>query len=102
MPNHWSYAITRIMAAAGGQGMFLVSFTLVVEYSGVRETVPFLSWVTWSSFLANLINVPFSLGESLPPLFALALPDWKEYQAAISSVILLSSVVWFFLPESPR
>ena len=41
-----------------------------------------------SALLANVINVPFSLGEALPPLFAIGLTDWVEYQAAISSVIL--------------
>ena len=102
MPNHWSYALTRILAAAGGQGTFMVAFTLTLEYSGVKERVPLIPWVTWSTLLANLINVPFSLGESLPPLFALALPDWREYQAAISSVMLISALAWLFLPESPR
>ena len=102
MPNHWSYAITRILAAGGTQGVCVVCFTLVVEYSGTRERVPLLPWVTWNTLLANLINVPFSLGESLPPVFALALPDWVEYQAAISSVILLSALAWLLLPESPR
>lgn len=102
MPNHWSYALSRILGAAGGQGMFMVTFTLVMEFSGVKERVPLLPWVTWNTLLANLINVPFSLGESLPPLFALALPDWVEYQAAISSVILIAALAWLLLPESPR
>ena len=88
MPNHWSYALTRILAAAGGQGMVMVTFTMVMEMSGVKEKVPGLSWVTWSTFLANIINVPFSIGESIPSLIAMALPEWKAYQAAVSSIIL--------------
>ena len=88
MPNHWSYALTRILAAAGGQGMFLASFTMVMEMSGVKEKVPGLSWVTWSTFLANVCNLPFSIGESIPPLIAMALPDWKTYQITLSSIIL--------------
>ena len=102
MPNHWSYGLTRILAAAGGQGMCIVPFTMVLEMVGVNKKVPGLSWVTWSTFLVNIINVAFSFGESLPPMFALALPHWKTYQAAVSSVILVFSLVWFFLPESPR
>ena len=68
--------------------MFMVTFTMVMEMSGVKEKVPGLSWVTWSTFLANIINVPFSIGESIPPLIAMALPEWKAYQAAVSSIIL--------------
>ena len=68
--------------------MMIIAFTLTMEYSGARERIPLLPWVTWSAFLANIINVPFSLGEALPPLFAIGLTDWVEYQAAISSVIL--------------
>ena len=68
--------------------MMIISSTLTMEYSGVRERVPLLPWVTWSALLANIVNVPFSLGEALPPLFAIGLTDWVEYQAAISSVIL--------------
>ena len=68
--------------------MMIISSTLTMEYSGVRERVPLLLWVTWSALLANIVNVPFSLGEALPPLFAIGLTDWVEYQAAISSVIL--------------
>ena len=83
-----SYAITRIVTAAGGQGMMIIPFTLIMEYSGVRERVPLLPWVTWSALLANIINVPFALGEALPPLVAMVLTDWVEYQAAISSLIL--------------
>ena len=88
MPNHWSYALTRMLGAAGGQGMFITAFAMVIELSGVKETVPGLSWVTWSTFLANVCNLPFSIGESIPPLIAMALPDWKPYQATLSSIIL--------------
>ena len=68
--------------------MMIVYFTMTIEFSGAKERIPWLPWVTWSAFLANVINVPFSLGEALPPLFAIGLTDWVEYQAAISSVIL--------------
>ena len=82
---HWSYALNRILAAAGGQGMVMVTFTMVMEMSGVKEKVPGLSACT---FLANIINVPFSVGESIPSLIAMALPEWKAYQAAVSVIIL--------------
>ena len=102
MPNHWSYAIPRILASAGGEGAFVLAFTMSLEYSGVRERVPCFPWVTWSTMLSNIIGLPFALGESLPPLFAMGLKDWKTFQAAVSSLIAFSCIVWFFLPESPR
>ena len=102
MPNHWSYAIPRVLASAGGEGAFVLAFTMSLEYSGVRERVPCAPWVTWSTMLSNIIGIPFAMGESLPPLFAMGLKDWKTFQAAVSSLIAITCLVWFFLPESPR
>ena len=103
MPNQWSYALTRILAAVGGQGVFLAIFTLALEYSGVRETVPFFPWVTWSTCLANVVSVPFALGETIPALLVAAgINHWKTFQAVMSSLIAATGLVYFFLPESPR
>ena len=103
MPNQWSYALTRILAAAGGQGVFLAIFTLALEYSGVRQTVPFLPWVTWSTCLANVVSVPFALGETIPALLVAAgIKNWKTFQAVMSSIIGVTGLVYFFVPESPR
>lgn len=44
MPNHWSYAIPRVLASAGGEGAFVLAFTMSLEYSGVRERVPCAPW----------------------------------------------------------
>ena len=102
MPNQWSYSLTRIVAAAGGEGIFLIVFTLALEYSGVRETVPFFSWVTWSTMLANVVVIPFALGEIIPALLAMGLKDWRTFQAAVSGIIASTGLVYFFIPESPR
>ena len=102
MPNHWAYAMPRVLASAGAEGAFVLAFTMSMEFSGVKESVPVFSWVTWSTMLANIISIPLAVGEALPPLFAMFLKDWKTYQAALSAVISLTAVVWFFLPESPR
>ena len=102
MPNHWSYAIPRILASAGGEGTFVLAFTMSLEYAGVKESIPVFSWVTWSTLLANVIGIPFAIGEAIPSAFALGLKDWKTFQAAVSSLIAITAVVWFFLPESPR
>ena len=102
MPNHWSYAIPRILASAGAEGAFVLAFTMSMEFSGVKESVPVFTWVTWSTMLANIISIPLAIGESLPPLFAMGLKDWRVYQGALSAVIAVTGIVWFFVPESPR
>ena len=103
MPNQWSYALTRILAAVGAQGIFLAIFTLALEYSGVRQTLPCFSWVTWSTCLANIVSVPFALGEIIPALLVAAgINHWKTFQAVMSALIGLTGLVYFGLPESPR
>ena len=68
MPNHWSYTIPRILASAGGVGSYILAFTMTLEMIGVRETVPFLPWVTVSTFLANFAAIPTAIGEVVPSL----------------------------------
>jgi len=102
MPNHWSYAITRVLASAGGEGAFVLAFTMSLEYAGVAEKVPCVPWVTFSTLLANLISIPFALGEMLPVLFAMGLKNWKNFQYAVSGTMFAAAFVWFLLPESPR
>ena len=88
MPNHWTYALTRILAAAGCMGMYMATFTLISEMGGAKEKVPGLSWITWNSFLVNFMNIPHAIGEAVPPLIAMAFPDWRYYQAVVASLIL--------------
>ena len=102
MPNHWSYAIMRIVSSAGGEGIFIIAFTMALEFSGVKETVPGFPWVTWSTLLANSVGIPFALGEAIPALFAMGLKEWREFQATVSAVIAITAIVWFLLPETPR
>jgi len=102
MPNHWAYAIPRMFGSAGEEGVFLLSFTMSLEYSGVSEHLPGLPWVTYSTVLANFISIPFAVGEALPVFYAIGLKDWKTFQAAVSATMALACAVWFLLPESPR
>ena len=102
MPNHWTYALSRLVASAGEEGTFLLVFTMSLEYSGVKERVPWVPWATWTTLLATFIGIPFALGESLPPLLSVLLTDWRTFRAAVSSLIAITCIVWFFLPESPR
>ena len=49
-------SICRVLGGAGGEGAFVLAFTMSLEYSGVAERVPGLPWVTYSTFLANMIS----------------------------------------------
>jgi len=102
MQNHWMYGLARILAGAGGEGAFVLAFTMSLEYSGVVESVPCLPWVTWSTLLANFIGIPFAIGETVPVFLAMGLKEWRTFQAAGSAIIALACLVWFVLPESPR
>jgi len=102
MPNHWSYAIARILSGAGGEGAFLMAFTMSMEYSGVAERVPGTPWVTYSTLLANLISIPFAAGEALPVLIAMGIKQWKTFQMVVAAVMGSAAIVWILLPESPR
>ena len=64
----WSYGLTRVLASAGGIGASITAFTMTLEMIGVRETVPFLPWVTVSTFLANFAAIPTAIGEVVPSL----------------------------------
>ena len=98
----WSYGLTRLVSAGGSQGVCVVAMTMVMEYSGVRERVPLVPWVTWSTLLTSYSAIPFALGEAVPPLLATGLKDWRIFQAVISLLIAVTALVWPLLPESPR
>ena len=49
----------------------MVAFTMSLEYVGVNEKIPCLPWVTWSTMLANVLGVPFAIGETVPVYIAL-------------------------------
>jgi len=102
MPNQWSYAIPRMFGSAGEEGVFMLAFTMSLEYCGVIEHIPGFAWVTYSTVLANFISIPFAIGEALPVFYAMGLKDWKVFQAAVPATMALACIVWFLLPESPR
>merc|ERR1712088_32667 len=100
--NKWGYAILRVLGGAGGEGAFVLAFTMSLEYSGVAERVPGLPWVTYSTFLANMISIPFAMGEMLPTLIGGFVKDWSMFQLIVSIFMLATCFSWFLLPESPR
>ena len=71
--NQWGYGFPRMFGSAGEEGVFVLSFTMSLEYSGVREHIPGFPWVTYSTVLASFISIPFAVGESIPVLYAMGL-----------------------------
>lgn len=102
MPNYWAYALSKILAGAGGEGTFLLAFTMSMEYVGVQEKLPGLPWVCFNTFLANMISIPFAGGEALTVAYALGITDWTMFQLVLSLTSLAAALVWLLLPESPR
>jgi len=80
----------------------VLAFTMSLEYSGVAERVPGLPWVTYSTFLANMISIPFAMGEMLPTVIGFLVTDWSMFQMVVSLFMLATCFSWFLLPESPR
>lgn len=97
------YAVTRIIAGAGGIGCFLMAFTLIVEILGKKSSIKFFPWhVTWFTFFGNIIAVPYALGEAANAFIAHLQPDWDIFQFIVSFVCGFGIIVYFLIPESPR
>jgi len=100
--NQWGYGFPRMFGSAGEEGVFVLAFTMSLEYSGVREHIPGFYWVSYSTVLANGISIPFAIGEAIPVFYAMGLKKWKVFQAAVSGSMAFAFIAWFLLPESPR
>jgi len=100
--NQWGYSFPRMFGSAGEEGVFVLAFTMSLEYSGVREHIPGFYWVSYSTVLANGISIPFAVGEAIPVFYAMGLKKWKVFQAAVSASMAFALISWFLLPESPR
>ena len=102
MPNYWSYAIFRILVGAGSEGCYIVAFTMSMEIVGIRERVPGLKWVSYSTFQGNMIMIPFALGEVMVSLAAMMITTWSDLEQCVSIASLGCATIWIFIPESPR
>jgi len=102
MPEYYSFVLFRMIAGAGAEGCFLIPFTMSMEVVGIKERVPCLPWVTYNTFLANMISIPLAGGEAAVSAFGYFLKDWRQLQWVMSVICLSFSLTWFLLPESPR
>ena len=87
------FGISNISVHLGAIGMYLITFTMTVEFVGPK----------WKTFMGNAFWFPFVIGEALVSLIAMLFTDWKTFQIVTSApVFLLLPLLFFFLPESPR
>ncbi len=70
----------------------MVPFGLSVELVGRKR----------KTFIGNVIQVPFAIGESILGLLAMGIRDWKTLQIVLSAPLFLLLLLYFILPESPR
>ena len=73
-------------------GMFLIPFNLSVELVGNKQ----------KTFVGNMIQIPFAIGEALVSCIAIGLRDWKTFTLVSSAPLYLLLGLYFILPESPR
>jgi len=102
MPEFYSFTLFRLIAGAGAEGCFLIPFVLSMEVVGVKERLPLLSWVSYSTLLANFLSVPLAGGEALVSSFGYFIKQWKTLQYIMSGICLSFVLIYFLLPESPR
>ena len=100
--NKIFYAFSRIVAASGGEGSLIAAFTLTIELCGVKESLPHLPLVKYSTFLGSFLFIFLSLGEAGAVLFAMMFRYWRQFQLILSILMLFPCALWFVLPQSPR
>ena len=72
--------------------MFLIPFNLSVELVGNKQ----------KTFVGNMVQVPFAIGEALVSCIAIGLRDWQTFTLVSSAPLYLLLGLYFILPESPR
>jgi len=102
MPEYFSFVLFRMIAGAGAEGCFLIPFVLSMEVVGIKERVPFLPWVSYSTLLANFLSVPLAGGEASVAAFGYFIKKWRTLQWVMSVICLSFALIWFIVPESPR
>ena len=72
--------------------MFLCAFVTLIECCSDR----YRSWIGATK------NLPFVCGEVLVGVLAIYIKDWRMLAVPIYTPLLVSLVVFWFMPESPR
>lgn len=87
------FAVCRFISGLGHVGVFMMSFTLSLEYTGSK----------WRVFCGCLIETPFALGGLIVGFLAWGgIRDWRTLQLVCTAPWILMLSFYWLVPESPR
>lgn len=86
------FGLFRFLAGMGGAGVFIISFVLIMEMTTPTNVV----------FITTLMKMGLIIGGSIIAIEAYFIRDWKLLQLVSHVPILLVTLLWFLIPESPR
>ncbi|XP_016008221.2 solute carrier family 22 member 1 isoform X2 [Rousettus aegyptiacus] len=92
MPDYTSVLLIRLLQGVVSKGSWTAGYTMITEVVGLG----------YRRIVAILYQAAFSVGLVLLCGVAYALPDWRRLQLAMSLPILLLSICFWYVPESPR
>ena len=69
--SYWGHGVLTIITSFGKEGIIMLAYTLVLEYSGVQESIPCTTWAKKSTTLFTLVGLAFALGKITPLLVKL-------------------------------
>ncbi len=88
-----AFAAMRFVSGMSHAGMFIMSFGLSMEYTGLK----------WRVFCGCLIETPFAIGGLVVGFLAWAgVRDWRTLQLLCSTPFILLLGYQWLIPESPR
>ncbi|KAK8730586.1 hypothetical protein OTU49_008087, partial [Cherax quadricarinatus] len=91
-PNYYMFLLMQFFTGAGGNGLQIATYILLVEFIGVK----------WRTFCGINIHIAVALGEAMTGVLAVFIRDWRWLQLAITApAFLLISYTWL-MPESVR
>ncbi|XP_071954784.1 organic cation transporter protein-like [Antedon mediterranea] len=91
-PNFWFYCLMRFCIGAACMGTYLMAFVISTEIVGPKPR----------TFTGITIEMFFAIGYMLLALLSYLIRSWRNLQLVSSVPILLTFIIFPFVPESPR
>ncbi|EDW80822.1 uncharacterized protein Dwil_GK11735 [Drosophila willistoni] len=91
-PEYFTYTISRMIVGATTSGVFLVAYVIALEMVGP----------SYRLFAGTVMQMFFSIGFMLIPLFAYFIHDWRWLQIALTLPGLVFLCYYWLVPESAR
>ncbi|XP_033116929.1 organic cation transporter protein-like [Anneissia japonica] len=91
-PNYWSFCVMRFCIGGASMGIYLVAFVISTEIVGPKPR----------TFTGIVIELFFAIGYMLLAILAYFIRSWRHLELAASIPIILTFIMYPFIPESPR